>query len=73
MYLVIEIQTTNGNMSVLPVDTFNNRAQAESSYHSRLALAAISSVGIHTVTLMNNLGVVEKSESYRHVATPEEE
>ena len=73
MNLVIEIQTTNGSMAVLPVATFNDKAQAESSYHSRLASAAISSVGIHTVTLMNNLGVVEKSESYKHVAGPEEE
>ena len=36
MYLVIEIQATNGTIAVLPVATFNELQQAESSYHYRI-------------------------------------
>ena len=71
MYLVIEIQATNGTIAVLPVATFNELQQAESSYYYRLASAAISSVGIHTVVLMDNFGYVLKSEYYKHVVESE--
>ena len=37
MYTLIELQTTNGVTSVLPPLVYENRKEAESAFHSKLA------------------------------------
>lgn len=61
-YLVIEIQ----NNVVLPVHVKESRAEAESTFHTILASACISSVETHTAVLMNNEGFVIDSKCYKH-------
>ena len=68
-YLVIEIQQTNGVVGNF-VFVYSDLAQAESKYHSILAVAATSSVHVHTAVLMNETGYCIKHESYNHTPIP---
>ena len=65
-YIILELQTNaDGTVGTLvtTADTYN---EAKSAYHQKLAYAAISSVHIHAVVIMNSDGVVSDQESYRH-------
>lgn len=68
MYILQEIQTTNGNTALVPAQTFDNKQSAESAYHTALAAAAVSSVAVHTVVLMDEHGNTVKREFYEHGA-----
>ena len=65
-YIVNEYQTNNGTTAIVTPFTTSNINEAESTYHSRLASAAISTVPIHTVTLENEEGAQIKRECYKH-------
>lgn len=67
MYIIQEIQTTSGSTALLPTITKADRNEAESAFHSILASAAISSVGVHTVLLYDEHGVVLRREFYEHL------
>lgn len=65
-YIIFEIQAyADGTVGTL-VETADTYNQAKSIYHMKLASAAISSVPIHSVVIMNCDGVVSDQESYRH-------
>lgn len=66
MYTIIELQTTNGVTVALPAVIKANREQAEQEFHSKLSFAAVSSVGIHSVIMLNAEGVRIKGECYKH-------
>lgn len=68
MYIIQEIQTTNGSTALLPAITKADRTEAESVFHSILASAAISSVGVHAVLLYDEHGNVLRREFYEHAA-----
>lgn len=74
MYIVLEIQKNEqGKVSVLPF-TYEDSATAENKYHTILAYAAVSTVPVHTVAMMNEMAVVLKYEYYEHpVPEPEPE
>ena len=67
MYILQEIQTTNGNVALVPAQTFTDKGQAESAYHTALAAAAVSAVNVHTVMLYDEHGNVIKREFYEHL------
>ena len=67
MYIIQEIQTTSGSTALLPAITKADRNEAESVFHSILASAAISSVGVHTVLLYDEHGTVLRREFYEHL------
>lgn len=67
MYAVLELQK-DATLTAL-VDTFIERPQAEQRYHTVLSYAAVSSVPIHTVLLINEEGHVLKQDSYLHPKT----
>lgn len=69
MYIVFEIQNTNGVVGTL-VDTFNDRLQAESKYHTILAAAAVSAVPVHSAVLMTDEGFVLMADCYKDKAAP---
>ena len=73
MYIVQEIQTTGNQPALLPALTYADRNEAESSFHSKLASAAISSVPVHTVLMYDEHGSVIKREFYEHLPEPVEE
>ena len=68
MYTIIETQTNGDSMAVVTPAVEADRDRAESIYHTRLASAAISSVEIHSVILLNAEGQKIKSECYKHPA-----
>lgn len=65
MFIVIELQTTNGVTAVL-TDVFQNREQAEQKFHNVLSYAAVSSVDIHAVSILSADGFVLKNDVYFH-------
>ena len=69
MFIIIEIQKANeGSAAVCPVLVFVDRDQAEASYHTKLAAAAVSSVNVHTVTMLTDTGELVKKETFYHGA-----
>lgn len=65
-YIIMELQTyADGTVGTL-VETADNYNQAKSVYHQKLASAAISTVPIHAVVILNSDGVVSDQESYKH-------
>lgn len=70
MYLVLEIQKQlDGTGAIVsPIPTFDNRSEAESCWHTKLASAAISSVPVHTVILEDEDANVVRTETYVHNA-----
>ena len=72
MYILHEIQTTGNSTALVPAQTFTDKNQAESAYHTAMAAAAISNVTVHTVVLMDEHGNTVKREFYEHIAEAEE-
>lgn len=64
MYAVIEMQKTD-KLSLLTF-TYDNFEQAKSKYHSLLAVACMSSVPVHSVTLLDQYGRSLCFETYEH-------
>lgn len=65
-YVVIEIQTlSDGQISCLATP-YDSQMQAESSYHSVLAAAALSNLPRHAAVLMTSDGSVQASQYYEH-------
>lgn len=72
MFIVIELQTTNGVTSVL-TEVFQDRGLAEQKFHTVLSYAAVSSVDIHAVSMLSADGFIIKNDVYFHNQNPIEE
>lgn len=68
MYIVIELQTTNGETASL-IQTKETKDEAMSAYHSILAAAAISTVEYHTAIVMDREGKYIARECYTHLGS----
>ena len=68
MYIIQEIQTNNGQAALLPAITKADRNEMESTFHSILASAAISTVEVHTVVVVDEHGNMVKREYYEHLS-----
>ena len=66
MYILIEMQTNNGQTALVQPRSYTDRLRAESAYYTALSAAAVSSVQIHTVVLLDEHGNVVKSDYYEH-------
>lgn len=64
-YIVIEAQTTNGVTATI-VNTYATYALAEQKYHLVLSAAAVSSVPIHSASMLTERGNLVKYECYDH-------
>ena len=65
-YLVTEIQTMADGQVANLTSVFDDRMQAESSYHSILAAAAISQLPLHACMMYTNDGYLVMSANYVH-------
>jgi len=65
MYIVIEIQNTNGQISTLTWQ-YGTLNEAQSKFHTILSVAAVSSVPIHTAVILTHEGIMVAHESYHH-------
>ena len=66
MFIVLEMQTENSATALLPAPTYTDKNEAESAFHSKLASAAISSVDVHAVVMLDEHGNIIKREFYEH-------
>lgn len=65
--IVIEIQhSNNGSTAVPPINIEADRNTAEQTYHNKLAYAAVSSVNVHSVVMLDDYGARVKGETYYH-------
>ena len=71
MYIVAEFQTTGDTTAILTY-SYTESNLAEQKYHEILSAAAVSSVPLHAVSMLNEYGCVAKNEFYTHPA-PEPE
>ena len=62
--IVIEIQA--GETVSTIVNSYDDRDEAESRYHTILAAAAVSSVPNHSAVMLTTTGQFIKSETYSH-------
>lgn len=74
MYIVLEIQKIDESSVGTLINSYENRNEAESKYHTVLAAAAISTIPQHSAIMMEDNGVPIKFDSYDHpVLTNSEE
>lgn len=65
-YVVMEIQTnSNGTVGTL-INSYTNQNEAESKYHQILASASVSSLPVHSAVMVQNDGLLLKSDRYFH-------
>ena len=65
-YIVLEIQTMADGQVACLATPHDSQMQAESSYHSVLAAAALSSLPRHAAVLVTSDGSVQASQHYEH-------
>lgn len=68
MYIIIEMQTNGSQTALLPAETRLDRLQADSVYYQKLAAAAISTVPIHSVVMLDEHGNRIDGQTYEHVS-----
>ena len=67
IYIIIEIQKSNdGTCAIVPPMAYTDKNIAEQAYHTALAYAAVSSVNVHSVVMMDETGSRIKGETYYH-------
>lgn len=64
--IIIEIQHNFDGTTACITTTHATRAEAEQKYHNTLAFAAVSSVYIHSVVMLDEKGTRIKGETYYH-------
>lgn len=69
--VIIEIQSTQGVTSCI-TSVHADRSEAEQKYHQALSYAAVSSVEIHSVAMLDEYGTLIKRETYNHGSIPVE-
>lgn len=65
-YVVLEIQTMADGQVECLATPYDNQMQAEGSYHTVLAAAALSSLPRHAAVLLTSDGSVQASQYYEH-------
>ena len=63
-YVVLEMQTTDEDVTSTIVNVYDTRETAESAYHTVLASAALTTLKLHTAVLLDTEGLVLSRESY---------
>ena len=63
MYIVIELQNNNGQVSNI-VTAFNTQQQAEQKFHEIMMYAATTALTSHSAVILNDRGEMIRAESY---------
>lgn len=64
--IIIEIQQGAEGLPAVLYEVCDSKAIAESKYHTTLSYAAVSTVKIHSVLMVDADGTVLKRETYYH-------
>lgn len=70
MYIIQELQTNGNVTAVTPAVLKEDRNEADSAFHLAMGAAAVSTVPVHAVVMMDEHGTVVKSGFYEH-STPQ--
>ena len=70
MFMVIELQTTNGVTSAITT-VYDNENEAYQKFYQILSFAAVSTVDIHSACVMNEYCGILRSETFDHRTTEE--
>ena len=70
MYIVIEMQTANGEVGTI-INKFDDINKAYQKYYQILSAAAVSSVPTHTAIILTERGDVVRVEHFEHVEAGE--
>lgn len=65
MYVVIELQTSNGQVAPI-VNSYETLNEAYQKYYLILSAAAVSSVSVHTAIIVSDKGAIIAAESFEH-------
>lgn len=65
MYVVIELQTSNGQVSPI-VNAYSTLNEAYQKYYLILSAAAVSSVSVHAAIIVSDHGEIICAESFEH-------
>ena len=66
MYIIQEIQTEAGVTALTPAVTEVDKNTADSIWYQKMAAAAISSVDIHSIVMLDEHGNLIKQGYYEH-------
>lgn len=66
MYIIQEIQTSGNSSAVTPAIQKANKNEADSAFYLALGAAAVSSVPIHAVVMVDDHGNIVRSGFYEH-------
>ena len=66
MFVVIELQKMSETQIANIVTAYESRNEAEQKYHQILSAAAVSSVPVHSATMLEDTGYLIKNECYEH-------
>lgn len=66
MYVLIEMQMLNGTPAIPPITIKQDWQEAESEFHRLCSIAAVSSVPLHTVMMVDEYGNTVRAEHYEH-------
>lgn len=64
--IILEIQHSNNGSTAVLHEVQADRNTAEQTYHSKLAYAAVYSVNVHSVVMLDEYGARVKGETYYH-------
>lgn len=68
MFIVLEMQKLDKDtLAILPANTYESQAEADSKYHAILSVAAISSVWKHSAVMLDENGTPLKYDCYIHL------
>lgn len=70
--IIIEIQHSNDGSTAVLYEVQTDHNTAEQTYHTKLAYAAVSSVNVHSVVMLDDYGGRVKGETYYHGEAGEE-
>ena len=70
MYRILEFQTNGAVTDMVDHGDQQNRDNAESVAHGVTMYAAISTVEVHTVAIINPEGTVVNKYTYKHAPAP---
>ena len=70
MFIVIEMQTNNGEVGTI-INKFDDINKAYQKYYQILSAAAVSSVPTHTAIILTERGDVVRVEHFEHVEAGE--
>lgn len=70
MYIVVELQTTNGVTTSI-TEAYESEALAYQKFYQILSFAVVSEVDVHSALVLNQYGAVLRTDTFTHIKIEE--